>query len=447
MNALPNKEIFKLGLTMFALFFGAGNIIFPPLLGQQSGTNVLLTILGFLITGVGLPFLGVLAVSLSGSQLQDLAGKAHPIFGAIFPIIVYLTIGPLFGLPRTATVSFEIGASPFIPEAHQGLALALFSICFFAITAWLSLRPSKITDWFGNILTPVLLGIIALIVIVAIIHPAGTSGTPMAPYDETPFSSGFVEGYLTMDALAALVFAIIIINSIKLKGISDQKTITKITLKSGVISVFGLCLVYISLAWIGTTSRSIAPNAGNGGYILTQITHLQMGVFGQILLGIAVTLACLTTAIGLTTACATYLSKIIPRLSYKIAVFGIITFTTIVANIGLDQLIAITLPVLVGIYPVAIVLIAARFLHRWFKGHSEVYNFAMLAAGFIGLFDMLKAFKVEFSPISGLLQYLPLYDEGLGWLVPAILCGLIGFAIATIRKKNSTYAQSLQSER
>lgn len=446
MHALPKRETFKLGLTMFALFFGAGNIVFPPLIGQEAGTNVWITIVGFLITGVGLPFLGVLAISMSGNQLQDLAGKVHPIFGAIFTMVVYLAIGPFFGLPRTATVSFEIGASPFISESYLAPALAIFSIGFFAITAWLSLRPSKITDWFGNVLTPVLLGIVAFIVIMGLIHPAGHAGVPQGSYSKTPFTSGFVEGYLTMDAIGSLVFAIIIINAIKLKGITNQKAITKITMKAGIISVIGLCLVYVALAFIGTTSRGIAPDAANGGIILTKLTYHMMGPFGQLLLGIAVTLACLTTAIGLTTATAVYFSKIFSFITYKKAVIGITAFTAIIANIGLNELVTVTLPILIGIYPVAIVLICGRFLDKWFKSYSEVYIFAMLAAGFIGIFDMLKEFGIIITPVVQILDYLPLYEEGLGWPIPAVLFGIIGFLFAALRRKKA-YARPLQSER
>lgn len=446
MHALPKRETFKLGLTMFALFFGAGNIVFPPLIGQESGTNVWITIVGFLITGVGLPFLGVLAISMSGNQLQDLAGKVHPLFGTIFTMIVYLAIGPFFGLPRTATVSFEIGASPFISETYLAPSLAIFSIVFFAITAWLSLRPSKITDWFGNILTPVLLGIVAFIVIMVIINPAGHAEAPQVPYNHTPFSSGFIEGYLTMDAIGSLVFAIIIINAIKLKGISDQKAVTKITMKAGIISVIGLCLVYVALAWIGTTSRGIAPDAVNGGLILTQLTYHLMGPFGQILLGVAVTLACLTTAIGLTSATAVYFSQIFTRVTYKTAVLSITAFTAIIANIGLDQLVSVTLPILVGIYPLAIVLIAGRFFDKWFKSYSEVYIFALFAAGCIGFFDMLKEFSIIINPVVQILNYLPLYEEGLGWIIPAILFGVIGYIFATVRRKKASTCP-LQSER
>ncbi|MHC8515555.1 branched-chain amino acid transport system II carrier protein [Sporosarcina sp. ITBMC105] len=430
MNDFSRRDTVKLGLLMFALFFGAGNMIFPPLVGQQAGTNTWLTIAGFLITGVGLPFLGVVAVARSGNQLRDLAGKAHPVFGIVFTILVYLAIGPFFGVPRTATVAFEIGASPFVPTSSTGLALLLFTLLFFAVTAWLALKPNKIMDRFGNVLTPILLLIVATIVIVGFVNPSGENGQPKEAYAQHPFTSGFIEGYLTLDAIAALVFGIIVINAIKAKGITDQKILTKVTIKSGMIAVIGLCLVYVGLAYLGTTSRTVAPNAENGGIILTALAYKLMGTWGQLLLGIAVLLACLTTSVGLVSACATFFSNTFKRFSYQAVVLVICIFSIGIANIGLTQLIAITLPILIGIYPLAIVLITISFFHRLFKGYRAVYLFALVAAGVIGFFDMLKAFGFIIGPITSVLNYLPLYEEGIGWLVPSFIAAIIGYFYA-----------------
>lgn len=437
MNEFSKKETVKLGLLMFALFFGAGNMIFPPLVGQLAGDNVWITITGFLITGVGLPFLGVVAVALSGSQLRDLAGKAHPLFGIAFTIIVYLAIGPFFGVPRTATVSFEMGLSPFLSESSERIVMFLFTVLFFSITAWLSLKPNKLVDRFGNVLTPILLTLIAFIVTVGILKPAGTSGPPQEPYVHNPFINGFIEGYLTMDAIAALVFGIIVINAIKGKGISDRKAVASITMKSGIFAVVGLCLVYVGLAYLGTTSRLIAPNAENGGEILTQLAFSLMGTTGQVVLGTAVFLACLTTSVGLVSSCASFFSSTFPKLSYRTVVLIVGLFSTVIANIGLTQLISITLPVLVGIYPLAIVLITVSFFHNRFNGYREVYLFALAAAGVVGFFDMLKAFGLPIAPVADVLSYLPLYEEGLGWIVPAIVLGTLGFIIGSLRKNAS----------
>ncbi|WP_252504294.1 branched-chain amino acid transport system II carrier protein [Sporosarcina sp. Marseille-Q4943] len=437
MNDFTKKDTLKLGLLMFALFFGAGNMIFPPLVGQLAGENVWITIGGFLITGVGLPFLGVMAVAMSGSQLRDLAGKAHPLFGLVFTIIVYLALGPLFAVPRTATVSFEMGLSPFISGPLESIGLILFSILFFAITAWLSLKPNQLVDRFGNVLTPILLAIVALIVAIGIIKPAGKSGPPQEPYIDHPFIDGFIQGYLTMDAIAALVFGIIVINAVKARGISDRKAIAAITMKSGGIAAIGLCLVYVGLAYLGTTSRLVAPNAENGGVILTQLAYSLMGTTGQLLLGVAVFLACLTTSVGLVSSCASFFSTVFPKFSYRLVVIVVCVFSMFVANIGLTQLISFTLPVLFGIYPLAIVLITVSFFHDRFNGYQEVYLFALAAAGIVGFFDMLKAFGLPIDPVADVLGYLPLYEEGIGWIVPAIVFGLVGFFIGSMRKSTT----------
>lgn len=427
MNKFTPRDTIKLGLVMFALFFGAGNMIFPPLVGQQAGTATWITIAGFLLTGVGLPFLGVVAVARSGDQLSDLAKKAHPLFGIVFTVVVYMAIGPLFGVPRTATVAFEIGASPFVPDAYSTFTLILFTILFFAVTAWLALTPSKILDRFGKILTPILLVIVASIVMLGILKPAGISGPPQADYVNNPFTQGFIKGYLTMDAIAALVFGIIVINAIKAKGITDKKVITRSTMKSGLIAVIGLSLVYIGLAYLGTMSRTIAPDAENGGIILTKLTYALMGTTGQVLLGIAVLLACLTTSVGLVSACSTFFSNSFPKISYKWVVLIISIFSTFIANIGLTQLISITLPILIGIYPLAIVLICLSFFHNMFNGYRSVYLFALAGAGFIGFFDMLKEFGISFNVVTTILQHLPLYEEGIGWIAPAIILAIIGY--------------------
>ncbi|WP_301107940.1 branched-chain amino acid transport system II carrier protein [Sporosarcina sp.] len=435
MNSFTRFDTIKLGLTMFALFFGAGNMIFPPLLGQQAGTETWITLAGFLITGVGLPYLGVIAVTMSGNQLSDLAGKASPLFAMIFPLVVYLALGPFFGVPRTATVSFEIAVSPFVPDSFYRPALAMFSILFFAVTVWLSLKPNKMVDRFGSILTPVLLAIVTLIVVIGIVNPVGEAGLPRGAYSEDFFFKGFIEGYGTMDAMAALVFAIIVINAVKAKGITDRKAITSITMRAGTIAVIGLSLVYAGLAYLGMTSRSVAEGATNGGDILAELAYALMGNNGLYLLGLAVTLACLTTSVGLVSASASYLSKVAPKISYKAFVFIISVFSTIVANVGLTQLLAVTIPVLVGIYPLAIVLISFRLFHRLFRGYHEVYILGLIAAGVIGLFDMLGAFGLEWAPVLKVLGYLPLYTQGVGWILPAVVFGLIGYVIAAAQGK------------
>lgn len=428
---LSAKQIMAVGLMLFALFFGAGNMIFPPFLGQDAGTHVWTAIIGFLITGVGLPLLAIIAIARVG-DVQTMASRVHPVYGVIFTVVMYLVIGPLFAIPRTGTVSYEIGVIPFLSEnaVNSPLPLAIFSVVFFAITAWLAMNPTKLVDTIGKILTPALLIILAVIVIKALITPLGDPQAPTGPYVDGPFFKGFVEGYLTMDTIAALVFGIIVISSIQGLGVSNKKSITKICVQAGLIAAAGLALVYISLAYIGSTAPDAIGIQENGGALLSKAADHLFGSFGSIILALAIVFACLTTSIGLVSACATYFNKLMPQFSYKTIVLIFSIFSMIIANIGLTQLIAFSVPVLVIIYPLAIVLIVLSFFHNFFKGYSLVYIVALIPTGIISLIDGLKTAGLNVTALTDSLSFLPLFDQGIGWIVPAIIGALVGYFIA-----------------
>ncbi|XXM71778.1 branched-chain amino acid transport system II carrier protein [Lysinibacillus sphaericus] len=432
-KALSFGGILTVGLMLFALFLGAGNMIFPPFLGQQAGGHVWMGIIGFLITGVGLPLMGVIAIAKSGGDLQTLANRVHPVFGLIFTIIMYLAIGPFFGIPRTGTVAYEIGIIPFLPEdaAKYGISLLIYSVVFFALTAWLAMNPSKLVDRIGKILTPSLLIILTVLVVKSIATPMGSFGEPNPAYHEGPLFKGFIEGYLTMDTIAALVFGIVVINAIKDRGITNKSSLTRITIIAGLIAAAGLALVYLSLSYIGATSTDSIGVQANGGAILSASANHLFGSLGAVILGLAITFACITTSIGLVSACAQYFSKIIP-VSYGKLVIILSAFSMMIANIGLTQLIAVSLPVLITIYPLAIVLIILSFMHNWFNGYSMVYVFALVPTGLISLIDGLKTAGMDISGLSSSLSFLPFYTEGIGWLVPALAGAVIGFVIANL---------------
>ncbi|WP_349408155.1 branched-chain amino acid transport system II carrier protein [Pseudalkalibacillus sp. SCS-8] len=437
-KALSLKDTTTIGMMMFALFLGAGNMIFPPALGQTAGTNVWTAITGFLITGVGLPLLGVIAIGLTGGTLRDLASRVHPGFAIVFSTLIYLAIGPFFGIPRTGTVAYEIGVIPFLPEGlnANGVPLFIYTILFFAITFWFALNPTKLVDRIGKILTPVLIIVIGLIVFKGIFDPLGSFSAPKGDYASTPFFTGFINGYLTMDAIAALVFGIVVINAVKSKGVSDKKEIAKATTKAGIIAVSGLALVYLSLAFVGATSRNVLGEMDNGGAILTGAADLLFGQFGIILLAVAITFACLTTSIGLVTACGEYFKGLMPNVSYKLIIAILCIFSGAVANVGLTQLINLTLPVLIGIYPLAIALIGYSYLHRQFNGYREVYIGGLLGAGMISIFDALAQMNIDITAVSSVFEaYLPLYTQGVGWIVPSIIGALIGYVIGRTRSQ------------
>ncbi|MFD2446349.1 branched-chain amino acid transport system II carrier protein [Bacillus sp. CGMCC 1.16607] len=432
-NSIATRDITAIGLMLFALFFGAGNMIFPPFLGQEAGENVWPAIVGFLLTGVGLPLLGVIAIARNG-DLQTLANRVHPLFSIIFSVILYLTIGPFFGIPRTGTVSYEISVTPFLTETlkQSSFPLFIYSLIFFGLTAWLSLNPSKLVDRIGKYLTPALLLIIAILIMKSLITPMGEPGLPNEAYSNTPFFKGFVEGYLTLDAIAALVFGIVVIGSIRDKGITDKTAITKACMKAGIIAATGLAIVYIALSYIGATSVSAIGTKENGASLLSDAATYLFGSTGLLILGLAITLACLTTSIGLVSSCAQYFSKILPKITYRNLVFILSIFSLIIANIGLTQLINISLPVLIMIYPIAIVLIILSYFHNFFHGYSTVYIFALIPTGFISLIDGLKTAGIPTKFMINILSDLPFYSEGIGWVVPAIIGTGVGYIIALL---------------
>ncbi len=428
------KQTLVIGLMLFALFFGAGNMIFPPALGQQAGVHTWTAILGFLITGVGLPFLGIVAIALSGNDIQTIGNKVHPTFGLIFPIILYLTIGPFFGIPRTGTVSYEISVIPFLPEQliDTKTPLFIYTVIYFAITYWLSLNPSKLVDRIGKILTPALISILVILTGKALLTPMGSFQAPQGDYVDGAFFKGFLEGYLTMDTLSALVFGIVVISSIKEQGIKDRFAITKVCIKAGLIASAGLVFVYASLAFIGASSVSSIGYLDNGGAILSSTASVLFGPLGKIVLGLAITFACLTTSVGLISACGNYLSKAFPKLSYKQIVLILSIFSTCVANFGLSQLISLSVPLLTAIYPLAIVLILLSFLEYVIPAKSIVYIISLSITAVFSIIDGLKAAGVNMDGLN--LDFIPLFTIGIGWFVPAVIGIVVGYVISMVNR-------------
>jgi len=438
-NALTKIDTLTLGLMLFALFLGAGNIIFPPYLGQLAGDQLILAIFGFLLTGVGLPLLGILAIAKAGGDLQSIAGRVHPVFGIVFTLIVYLAIGPFFGIPRTATVAFEIGAAPFLPSTltESFWPLTIFTLAFFTITVLFAMNPTKLVDRIGKILTPLLIAVIGMLAIKSFINPMGSINSPVGNYDTEAFFESFLQGYLTMDAIAALVFGIVIIQSIRSKGVTDTRVILKTTAYAGFIAAIGLSTVYLSLSYIGATSVEAIGLQDNGGIIIAMASRVLYGEIGGIILSLAITFACLTTSIGLVSATAQFSFKIFPKISYMSYVLFFAIFSAFIANIGLTQLIAISLPVLLAIYPIAIVLVILSFFDRIFYRKPFVYILALSTTAVISIFDALRSSGIAFEQLDSIFRLLPLFEQGIGWVLPATIATLIGILIARTAHKNN----------
>ncbi|MFC3884132.1 branched-chain amino acid transport system II carrier protein [Bacillus songklensis] len=432
---VSSSYVLVIGLMLFALFFGAGNLIFPAMLGQTAGSNVWFATAGFLITGVGLPLLGVFAFGISGSDdLQSLASRVHPWFSVVFSFVLYLAIGPLFALPRAGSVSFEIGVKPFLPENAGHIPLFIFTIIFFGITCWFSLNPAKIVDVVGKILTPIKLTFIGVLVIAAVVRPIGAIQAPVQAYTHNSFFKGFQEGYLTMDTLASFVFGIIVINAIKAKGAHDKKEIIKICAKAASIAAIVLVMIYTSLSYMGASSVEKLGHLENGGAVLAKVATYYFSSLGGLLLGLMITVACLTTSVGLVSSCSAYFHKVFPKISYQAIAVILSVFSAVIANFGLTQLIQISVPVLTAIYPLAIMLIFLTFLHPAFKGRAEVYQGSLLLTFLVSLFDGLNAAHLPIQAVNNLFNHiLPLYNVGLGWILPAVAGGVIGYGVSLLR--------------
>jgi len=427
MNRLKGFDLLALGFMTFALFLGAGNIIFPPSAGMASGEFIWQAALGFLLTGVGLPLLTVVALARVGGGMDRLTAPLGKVAGTVLAVAVYLAIGPLFATPRTAVVSFEMGIAPF--SGNAGMPLFIYTLVFFAAMLFLVLNPGQLVNRIGKFITPVLLAALLVLGGAAIFAPAGEVGAASESYRASPLIKGFLEGYLTMDTLGALVFGIVIATAIRDRGVTEPALVTRYSMIAGVIAAVGLSLVYLALFYLGATSQGIAAGAENGVQILTTYVQHTFGTPGSLLLAVVITLACLTTAVGLTTACGEFFSALLP-VSYRTVVVVFALFSLLVANQGLTQLISVSVPVLVGLYPLAIVLVALSLLDRFWVSPSRVFVPVMAVTLIFGIVDGLAAAGfTDWVPV--LFTQLPLADQSMGWLVPVLV--MLVFAVVTDR--------------
>lgn len=431
------------------MFFGAGNLIFPVHLGQMAGSNVWPAIVGFIITAVGIPIFGVAAIGITHSDgLQALSSKVGKGYGIFFTCLLYLTIGPLFAIPRCATVSFTTGVTPMLGDgSKEWLALLIFSAIFFAFVLFFSLRPGKITLWIGKIINPIFLLFLAVLVIAALTHPS-TSVSEVEPaeaYKTGAFFSSFIEGYGTMDAIAGLAFGIVVIDVIRRMGVSDDNAVAYDVLGSGVLTGILMAVIYVVTILMGTQSRGLFETSDNGGIALTQIAGHYFGGVGQIILAITITFACLKTSIGLVTSCSeTFVKMTHGKISYPVWAVLFTLFSFAVSNVGLSAIIEYSIPVLMLIYPPAIALIALAFIGKHFQHDRAVYIAVMIGTWAAAIFDFMKTLpaavqaSLHLEPLIAFAdRYLPLFEKNLGWLLPALIGFVIGLAIHLSKKKKA----------
>lgn len=439
---MSRKTLF-IGFMLFALFFGAGNLIFPPTVGQLSGSHFVPAIIGFIVTGVGLPLIGIIAGSFSTEGFRSEAKRVHPIFAILFMVVIYLTIGPFFAIPRTAMVSYEMAVLPYLEGGIETFSSKIiFALIYFALTFYLALNPSKLVDRVGKILTPLLLITIILLIVRAFFLLNDPITEVSQPFiGKNAFFIGFSEGYQTMDTIAAVAFSLIVLSAVKATGLVEQKSIFKQAMIAAIIAGVGLGLVYISLAWIGNNYPLNADQlqGGNmGTSILTGVARLTYGEGGRFLLSLIVTLACLTTAIGLIVAVSSYFNELYNKISYKVyaIIFTLISF--ILASQGLNSIIMAAVPILLIIYPITIVLIILIFIDRLSKGISNLtFQLPIYVTLIISFLSVLLSY-MEDSSFKSLFELLPFQDSSMGWMVPAAIALVIGLAFGKRRKREQT---------
>ena len=419
MQKLSNWNLILVSLMLFSMFFGAGNLIFPPFLGESAGTHIWTAIAGFLITAVGFPVLGIVVVARFDG-LQNLCAKVHRRFASIFSVLIYLTIGPCLAIPRAASTPYEMAIASYLPDGFSvQTGLLLFSIIFFALSFFISLYPTKLFDSLGKVMTPVLLILILLVCVMGFIHPLKGSALPIGLYKTEPFFKGFLEGYLTMDALAALNFGIIVSLNIRGLGIHSSRRVVHYSILVGVYAGLILAVVYVMLAWLGSCASGTFPRSENGAVTLSNLFFHFWGLSGTVVLIIIFFLACLTTCVGLITSCAEFFQSFTPRLSYKYWV-GILTIWSLfITNFGLTRILIVSVPILNGIYPIAIILILLGLTDSLFKNNLYIYPLTVCCTAIISILEIFQDHGIMIPFVSAGIQKLPLYDIGLGWICAA----------------------------
>ena len=414
------KDILLTGFALFAMLFGAGNLIFPPMLGYETSSSWIPTMLAFIITGVGFPFLGILSVSIAGNGIKDFANRVSPTFSKIFAIISILAIGPMLAIPRTGATAYEI---TFL---HNGMNNTIYKyiylICYFGIVILFSLKANKVIERVGKILTPILLVLLFLIIVKGIFF----SGLSIKP-DIYPhaFKKGFLEGYQTMDTIASIAYAGIILKAIKNGRDLTQKQEFSFLIKAGLVAILSLALIYGGFALVGAKMHSVLVT-NDKIELLVKTTSYLLGNYGNLVLAICVAGACLTTAIGLVATVGEFFSSITSFKYEKIVIFTVI-ISFLLSILGVESIIRISVPILVFIYPVMISLIILNLFGKYIK-NDYVYKGVVLFTGIIGLIESLASIGITNTYTNSVLEILPFSDYGLTWLFP----GLIGYILFSL---------------
>ena len=441
-QSLSPRQSIAVGITLFSMFFGAGNLILPPMLALQAGTSTVPAMIGFLVAGIGLPVLGIVAVALVGTA-RELADRVHPLFSSIFVAAIYLAIGPCLAIPRTSSTAFEMLVPLFPQGAPIGTIRLVFSIVFFAVAYTLAMHPGALTKLLGRITGPALIILLVMVVGSSLISPAGVAQAPQTPYDSAASIQGFLTGYQTMDLLASLTFGLVIAENIKGLGVSDLHGLMREISRAGIVAGILMALVYCGLAQVGASFGSVMPHATNGAALLTASATLHFGIAGTVIIAAIYLLACLNVCIGLISCCGTYFAetfgaaapgaqtRMLSRIPYAGWAAAFAVFSCVVSNVGLDAILTFSVPLLSALYPVSIVFVNMGMAHRACDRLPLIWPWAIGATTVVSVATALR--DAFFTGIWLPFDALPLASLGFGWLLPA-LCGAAVGAILSVAR-------------
>lgn len=433
---IKRKDVIVCGFALFAIFFGAGNLIFPPHLGVIAGDRWYVAMFAFLLSDPVLPILGVIVTARLGGRADDLGKRVSPAFAKLIGTIAILTIGPFFAVPRTGATTHEIFVKPLFP----GVPIWATAIVFFGLTLYITLNPGKVIDVIGKYLTPALLIILTLIVVISIVNPPDPKVTTEAT---GLFTMGFSEGYQTMDALGSPLMAGIVMTDLIRRGYSDKETQFKASVQVGIVAFILLALVYGGLTYAGATVGGHFDGETERTALLIGMVELMLGNVGKVFMGVAVALACLTTSTGLSSTCGNYFETISGgKLKYKYIVMACVAVAFVLSLIGVDGLIAIAVPILSAIYPVIIVLIVMSIFDHKIK-YNWTYTGAVIGAFVVALIESINLASVMrggnlLADQVATLKSLPLAAFGFEWILPAVVCSIILTIISMATKKGKT---------
>ncbi|WP_109859804.1 branched-chain amino acid transport system II carrier protein [Aggregatibacter segnis] len=437
------KKATLTGLLLFGMFFGAGNLIFPPSLGALSGEHFWQAISGFVLSGVGIAILTLVIGTLNPKgYVYEISIKIAPWFATLYLVALYLSIGPFFAIPRTATVAYEVGVAPMLPASFSATGLIVFTVIYFIAAYLIALNPSKILDSIGRILTPIFALLIVLLVTLGFFQYGDTTpSSALGDYATSAFGTGFIEGYNTLDALASVAFSVVAVQTLKQLGFRNkQEYISTVWLVSLVVAL-GFSLLYIGLAYLGNhfpvPADVMASDTNKGVYILSQATQAIFGTNAQIFLAVMVTMTCFTTTAGLIVAVSEFFRECFPQLGYKTyaMLFTLIGFG--IANLGLGAIIQYSIPVLLVLYPITIAIVLLIIVNKFVALSKIGMQLTIALVTAISLSGVI-ADHYQLTWLTDFLHQLPFADYSLSWLTPA----LVGIGLSLVlpqRQRSETF--------